>query len=180
MQRRTQVANTYTYPAHTPHTPLLPEMPHHLSGVLLLLLLLLQVRAERAASHTGVQSSARSNVTHISPYLPHPAPLSPSPNHDLQPGLLLEAREGLPSGAGQAPPPRRSGAGTARDAVLIGHVAHNTRAVRCNPSYLPYAGSDAVVTSPARDTLAHTHITPRAPQSPPPHLGGVSMASRSS
>lgn len=61
-------------------------------------LVLLQVRAGRAASHTGGQSSARSNVTHISPYLPHLARLS---QPRLQPGLLLEGREGLPSPAGQ-------------------------------------------------------------------------------
>lgn len=159
MQRRTQVAST------SQPTPLA---------------LLLQVRAGPASQPHGRQSSASSNVTHISPYLPHPAPSS---QPRLQLGLLLvllEGREGLPSPAGQATSEslrrRHSPA-----AVLIGST--RDPAVHCNPSHLPYAGSGAVVTSPARDTHTHTpqSTKARAPTvtTPPCSPHRASMPSRS-
>ncbi|KAG6356782.1 hypothetical protein INS49_014656 [Diaporthe citri] len=81
----------------------------------------------------------------------------PRPNHDCSLACFWKGGKGLPSPAGQATSQslRRRHSSTA---VLIGST--RDPAVHCNPSHLPYAGSGAVVTSPARDTQ---HTTTHKP-----------------
>lgn len=146
------------------HTPRAEPTPPHYLPAQAPRPLMLQVGALEPGSHTG----GRAVPAAMSPTsrLISPTP-RPRPNHDMQPGLLLEEREGLPSRAGQPPPPFETVRRRHCSAVdLIG----------------PASALQPVLFTVCRlwcrrHLTGATHTSRQAPPSPP--HAGVSMPSRS-
>ena len=116
-------------------------------------------------SHTGGQSSASSNVTHISPYLPHPAPLVPTTTA----ARFASGRAGRASISCWASPLQDHPA-----QALLGQDPDWADA--CTTTRLTYRMPALMPSSPRRRDTPNTTHHARAPPSPP--HAGVSMPSR--
>lgn len=146
MQRRIQVANRTQQP-----TP--PTSSAQVSLLVLLLLLLLQVRAGQSATRVGRAVPAAMSPTSrlISPTPRH------RPNHDCSLVCFWKRGKGFHLLLGK-PPLTVSGARHCPAITMIG-PPRDFGGILQPPSYLPYAGSGAVVTSTGARHTTYTYHT---------------------